>query len=185
MIFTETLLRGSFVIDLEPFSDDRGWFARTYCKKEFEKINHTREWVQLNHSVTWQEGSIRGMHFQNPPHEEIKMVRCIAGTVYDVIIDIREGSPTFLNWFGTELSAANKKMMYIPAGFAHGFQTLTDNCELIYHHTSFYTQGSEGGLRYDDPGIGILWKIPVTHISDRDLHHAFLDDSFKGINNFI
>src|SRR5450432_1256438 len=131
MTFTETPLSGSFVIDLEPFSDDRGWFARTFCKKEFEQIGHRGEWVQLNHSVTYKEGSIRGMHFQYPPHSEIKMIRCIAGSVYDVIIDLRESSPTLLQWAGHELSAANKKILYIPAGFAHGFQTMTGNCELI------------------------------------------------------
>src|SRR5437868_2993387 len=124
MKFLETPLKGSFVIDLEPVSDDRGWFARTFCKKEFAQIGHAKEWVQLNHSVTYQKGSIRGMHFQFPPHTEIKMVRCIAGAVFDVIIDLRAGSGTYLKWFGQELSAVNKKMLYIPEGFAHGFQTL-------------------------------------------------------------
>jgi dTDP-4-dehydrorhamnose 3,5-epimerase len=181
MKFTETPLRGSFVVDPQPFSDDRGWFARTFCKKEFEQVGHHKEWVQFNHSLTYKKGSIRGMHFQYPPHSEIKMIRCIAGSIFDVIIDLRQGSPTFLQWFGVELSAGNKKILYIPEGFAHGFQTLTDNCELIYHHTSIYTPGAEGGIRFDDKRIGIEWKLPVTDISDRDKNHSFLNESFTGI----
>lgn len=181
MTFIETPLGGSFVIDLKIFSDDRGWFARTFCKEEFEQIGHKKEWVQLNHSFTNHKGSLRGMHFQFPPYSEIKMVRCIAGAVYDVIIDIRKDSATFLQWFGIELSATNKKMLYIPGGFAHGFQTLADNCELIYHHTSFYAPGAEGGIRYDDARAGIKWKMPVMEISERDKMHPYLDDTFKGI----
>ncbi len=181
MTFTETPLKGSFVVGLEPFSDERGWFARTYCKNEFEKIGHNKEWVQLNHSATYKKGSIRGMHFQYPPHSETKMVRCVVGAIYDVIIDVRSDSPDFLQWFATELSAGNKKMLYIPEGFAHGFQTLTDNCELIYHHTSFYTPGAEGGIRYDDERVGIEWKLPVMEISERDKAHPYLDKGFKGI----
>jgi dTDP-4-dehydrorhamnose 3,5-epimerase len=181
MKFTETKLKGSFIIDLDVFSDERGWFARTYCKKEFEAIGHTGEWVQLNHSVTYKKGSIRGMHFQFPPYSEIKMVRCIAGAVYDVIIDLRAGSPTFLEWYGAELSAANRKMLYIPQGFAHGFQTLTDNAELLYHHSSFYTPGAEGGIRYNDEKINIKWNGLVTEISERDQTHPLLDDKYTGI----
>jgi dTDP-4-dehydrorhamnose 3,5-epimerase len=181
MKFTETPLSGSYVIDLEPYTDDRGWFARTYCKNEFAQIGHTKEWVQLNHSFTSRKGSLRGMHFQYPPHTEVKMVRCIAGSIYDVIIDVRSGSPSFLKWFGTELSAANKRMLYIPEGFAHGFQTLSDDCELIYHHTSFYTPGAEGAIRFDDKRINIVWPQEVTDISARDTKHPYLDDSFTGI----
>ena len=181
MKFTETPLKGSFVIDLEPFSDDRGWFARTFCKKDFQEIGHHKEWVQLNHSVTYKKGSIRGMHFQYPPHSEIKMVRCIAGAIYDVIIDLRQESSSFLQWFGAELSADNKKMLYIPEGFAHGFQTLTDDCQLIYHHTSFYVPGAEGGIRYDDQRVNIKWKQPIADISERDKNHPLINDTFKGI----
>jgi len=146
MIFTETILKGSYEITLTPHGDSRGWFARTYCKNEFEQIGHQAEWVQINHSFSAQKGTVRGMHFQNPPYAEIKMLRCIAGSVYDVIVDLRKNSPTFLKWYGTELSAANKKMLYIPAGFAHGFQTLSDDAELIYHHTEFYTPEAEAGI---------------------------------------
>lgn len=182
MFFTETDLKGSYVVDLKPYSDERGWFARTYCKNEFAQIGHTKEWVQLNHSFTTQKGTIRGMHFQYPPYSEIKMVRCIAGAVFDVIIDIRKNSSTFLQWFGQELSAANKKMLYIPEGFAHGFQTLSDNAELIYHHSEFYIPGHEGGIRYDDKKINIKWSLPVTSISERDSQHPGLNESFTGIN---
>lgn len=181
MIFTPGTLDGSYEITLTPFGDSRGWFARTYCKNEFTAIGHTKEWVQLNHSFTSLKGTIRGMHYQLPPFKEIKMVRCIAGAVFDVIIDLREGSPTFLQWFGTELSAANKKMLYIPEGFAHGFQTLADDCELIYHHSEFYTPGYEAGIRYDDGLIDISWPLPVTEMSDRDKNFSFITPDFKGI----
>ena len=113
MDFKETILKGSFVIDLKPYEDERGWFARTFCKDEFAKIGHTKEWVQMNHSFTKQQGTIRGMHYQLPPFSETKLVRCIAGAVFDVIVDIRKNSPTFLQWVGIELSATNKKMIYI------------------------------------------------------------------------
>jgi len=181
MTFTETSLKGSYIIEPKPFVDERGWFARTFCKEEFQKINHNKEWVQLNHSFTNRTGTIRGMHYQNPPYTEIKLVRCIAGSVYDVIIDLRKGSPTFLKWFGIELSALNKKMIYIPEGFAHGFQTLADNSELIYHHSEFYKPGVENGIRYDDPTININWKLAVTSLSDRDKQHNYLTENFIGI----
>lgn len=182
MVFTETPLKGSYIIEINPFQDERGWFSRTFCQNEFEQIGHQKSWVQLNHSFTTHKGTVRGMHFQNPPFTEIKMVRCIAGAVYDVIVDIRKGSPTFLHWFGLELSALNKKMMYIPQGFAHGFQSLTDNCELIYHHSEFYTPNTEGGIKYNDSNINIEWKLVVTEISERDGNFNIIDKNFKGIN---
>ncbi len=181
MNFEPTSLAGSYVVELTAFTDERGWFARYFCKKEFEAVGHHAEWVQCNHSFTAAKGAIRGMHYQLPPFSEIKLVRCIAGAVYDVIVDLREGSPTFLHWFGQELSAANRRMLYIPEGFAHGFQTLTENCELLYHHSAFYQPGAESGLRYDDPAIGIEWPMPCTLISDRDRLHPFIDKHFKGI----
>ena len=181
MKFTPTRLHGLYIIDLHPVSDTRGWFARTYCKNEFAAIGHTKEWVQLNHSFTNKKGTIRGMHYQLPPHREIKMVRCISGAVVDIAIDLREGSETFLKWVSVELNAENKKMIYLPEGFAHGFQALTDNCELLYHHTAFYTPGAEAGIRYDDPLVNIQWPLPVTDISERDSSHLLLNESFKGI----
>ena len=181
MRFTQTSLHGCYTVDLEPFVDERGWFARTYCKNEFAAIGHTAEWVQLNHSFTRQKGMVRGMHYQLPPFSEIKLVRCISGEVFDVVIDLRRGSSTFLHWFGIELSAANKKMIYIPEGFAHGFQALTDNCELIYHHSQFYQPGVEGGIRYNDPLVGIRWPLEITGSSERDAGHPLLNDDFKGL----
>jgi len=180
MIFTETPLKGSFQVDLTPFGDERGWFVRTFCKNEFSAIGHTKEWVQLNHSFTKNKGAIRGLHYQMPPYSEIKLVRCVAGSVYDVIVDLRKNSPTFLQWFSIELSASNRKMIYIPEGFAHGFQTLTEDCELIYHHTAFYTPDVEGGIRYDDPSVNVRWPLAITDISKRDGQHPLLNASFKG-----
>ena len=181
MKFDPTPLSGVYVIGILPFTDERGWFARTYCKKEFNNIGHEGEWVQLNHSFTGTKGTVRGMHYQLPPFSEIKLVRCIAGAVFDVVVDLREGSPTFLKWFGVELSATNKKMIYIPKGFAHGFQTLSDGAELIYHHSQFYEPSVEGGIRYNDQQINIEWPQPLTNISERDRDHPLLDNNFKGI----
>lgn len=173
---------GSFVISLEPFKDHRGWFARFFSKEEFVKeIGHDKEWVQMNHSFTTEKATLRGMHFQLPPYQEIKLVRCVAGSVFDVIVDLRKGSDTFLQWFGTELSADNQHMLYIPAGFAHGFQTLAGNCELIYLHSESYTPAAESGIRYNDPAIHIDWPLPVQTISDKDAQYAYIGADFKGI----
>jgi len=181
MTFTPLKLSGSYLISLNVFKDNRGWFVRTYCKNEFEQIGHDKEWVQMNHSFTTKKGTIRGMHFQRPPYAEIKMVRCIAGAVYDVIIDIRQGSATYLQWVAVELSAANKNMIYIPEGFAHGFQTLTDDAELIYQHSQFYGPGQEEGLFYNDPAFHIDWPLTVTEISEKDKLHHIIDSNFKAI----
>jgi dTDP-4-dehydrorhamnose 3,5-epimerase len=181
MIFTETKLQGSYMIGLEPFTDERGWFARYFCKNEFREISHTKEWLQMNHYFTNKKGSLRGMHYQLPPFGEIKLVRCVAGAVFDVIVDLRKDSSTFLDWFGAELSSSNKKMMYIPEGFAHGFQCLTNDCELLYHHTEYYKPNVEGGIKYDDSKINVQWPLAVTVISDRDRSHPYLDENFKGI----
>jgi dTDP-4-dehydrorhamnose 3,5-epimerase len=181
MIFTETMLKGGFVIDINPFEDERGWFARTFCKEEFKKIGYVGEWVQLNHSFTKQKGTIRGMHYQMPPFSEIKLVRCIAGAAFDVIVDIRKNSRTFLHWVGVELSAKNKKMIYIPEGFAHGFQAMEDGTELIYHHSVFYKPNVEGGLKYDDPKLNINWPLDAINISERDKNHTLLTNNFIGI----
>ena len=159
MIFSETILKGSYEITLTPHGDSRGWFARTYCKNEFEQIGHDKEWVQLNHSFTVQKGTVRGMHFQMPPHAEIKMLRCVAGAVYDVIIDLRKDSATFLKWYGTELSAQNKKMLYIPEGFAHGFYVVSESADFQYKCTDYYHPEFERSLKWDDPEVGIEWPI--------------------------
>jgi dTDP-4-dehydrorhamnose 3,5-epimerase len=181
MTFSPTPLKGSYIINLTPFSDERGWFARTYCENEFREIGHAEKWVQMNHSCTTKKGTVRGMHYQLPPFREIKMVRCIRGKVFDVIIDIRKDSATFLQWFGVELSPEAMNMLYIPVGFAHGFQTLNDNSEMIYHHSEFYSPGAEGGIKYNDPAVNIKWPLEVTSISERDLNHPGLTEKFKGI----
>jgi len=181
MTFSPTPLKGSYIINLTPFSDERGWFARTYCENEFREIGHAEKWVQMNHSCTTKKGTVRGMHYQLPPFREIKMVRCIRGKVFDVIIDIRKDSATFLQWFGVELSPEAMNMLYIPVGFAHGFQTLSDNSEMLYHHSEFYTPGAEGGIKYNDPAVNIKWPLEVTSISERDLNHPGLTEKFKGI----
>lgn len=181
MLFTETLISGVYIISAQPFNDERGWFMRTYCKNEFAQIGHVDDWVQINHSYTKQAGSVRGMHFQHPPYTEIKTVRCIAGKVYDVIVDLRENSPTFLKWFGVELSAENKQTIYIPQGCAHGFQVLTANSELIYCHSVAYNKDNEGAVAYNDPSIGIIWPVPITNISSKDKGYSYLDKNFKGI----
>lgn len=181
MIFTPTPLTGSYEISLEPRMDSRGWFARFFCKDEFARIGHNKEWVQMNHSFTIKKGTIRGMHFQLAPFAEIKLVRCIAGSVFDVIIDLRKDSPTFLKWYGTELSARNKKMFYIAEGFSHGFQTLTNDCELLYHHSEFYNAKADTGIRYNDGLVNIEWPLSVTEISERDAAHPLLSPSFKGL----
>ena len=175
MNFEETYLSGSYVISPEIRGDNRGWFIRTYCKSEFAQIDHRKEWVQINHSYSATRGTLRGMHFQVHPHTEIKLLRCISGAIYDVIVDLRKDSKTYLNWFGIELNADNKKQLYIPEGFAHGFQTLTQDVELIYHHSEYFSKDSEGGLRYNDPLLKIDWPLPVSEISDRDLQHPLLD----------
>ncbi len=182
MKFNATPLKGSYIIELTPISDNRGWFARTFSKVEFEKeIGHTKEWVQMNHSFTSVKGTIRGMHYQLSPFSEIKLVRCIAGEVFDVIVDLRKNSSTFLQWYGTLLSAENKKMIYIPEGFAHGFQTLSENAELIYQHSQFYNPEVESGIRYNDPAINIQWSLNVKEISERDKNHQLIDSNFKAL----
>ena len=181
MIFKETSLKGSYVLTFEPIEDERGWLARTYCKNEFLAIGHTKEWVQMNHSFTKQKATVRGMHYQRSPYGEIKLVRCIAGSVYDVIIDLRAHSASYLQYFGIELSAVNKKMIYIPEGFAHGFQALSNDAELLYNHSQFYLPGVEAGVKYNDPAINIKWPLELTNISERDNSHPFIDANFKGL----
>lgn len=181
MTFTETSLSGAYLIKLSPRTDHRGWFARTYDKQAFTQIGHSDDWVQMNHSMTHQMGALRGLHFQYPPYAETKLVRCVAGRVFDVIVDLRAGSPTFLQWFGTELSAENKLILYIPSGFAHGFQTLSTDCQLLYCHSNYYMPDYEGALRYNDSRLAIKWPLPVTDLSERDANHSLLNDQFVGI----
>jgi dTDP-4-dehydrorhamnose 3,5-epimerase len=169
MIFTETKLKGAFVIDLEPKHDQRGFFARTFCAKEFEARGLDSAIAQCNLSYNTQKGTLRGMHYQIPPVSETKVVSCVRGAIYDVIIDLRPDSPTYRDYIAVELSAENRRALYIPELFAHGFQTLTDDAEVLYQMGEFYTPGYDRGIRYDDPEFAIEWPLPVSVISDRDL----------------
>lgn len=181
MKIEQTPLQDAFIIKLEPFMDDRGLFARVFCKQELQSILHGKNIVQINHSLTIPKGALRGMHFQYPPKAEIKIVKCMRGSVYDVIIDLRRNSPTLLQWHGETLSAENMKMMYVPEGFAHGFQALEENTELLYLHTEFYSPENEGAVRYDDPLINIQWPMEITDISEKDRNHPLLSQDFEGI----
>ena len=168
MIFKETQLKGSYVIEIEKRSDERGFFARTWCQKEFEEHGLIANVVQANCSFNKRKGTLRGMHFQNDPYQETKLVRCTRGAIYDVIIDLRSDFSTYGEWIGVELTAENHTMLYVPKDFAHGFQTLVDDTEVTYLVTEFYTTLAERGLRYDDPFFGIVWPLPISVISDKD-----------------
>lgn len=169
MQFTETKLKGAFVVDVEVRSDNRGGFARAFCAKEFEEHGLKPIVAQANLSFNYKAGTLRGMHYQVPPACETKFIRCIKGAIYDVIVDLRPDSPTYLQHVGVELSAENRRSLYIPEMFGHGYQALTDGAEVIYQVGEFYTPGCERGFRYDDPAFGIEWPLPVSEISEKDL----------------
>lgn len=175
MIFTPLPLSGAFRIDLEKRGDDRGFFARAFCEKEFSAKGLNGRWAQMNISLTALAGTIRGMHFQRSPAAEIKVVRCLKGAIFDVMIDLRPNSPSYGSWYGEELTDKNRSAFYIPQGFAHGYQTLAPDCELFYMHSEFYAPEREGGLRYDDPTVGVSWPMPVSNLSPRDGGFPFLD----------
>lgn len=176
-----TPLAGVMVIETTPFTDHRGAFSRLYCERELSGVLGTRHIVQINHSRTGAPGAVRGMHYQRPPHAEMKLVRCLKGRVWDVAVDLRAGSPTFLQWHAVELSPENGKMLVIPEGCAHGFQLFEAGSELLYLHTAFYEKSAEGGVRYNDPAVGIPWPLPATDLSERDRHHPLLIETFTGI----
>jgi dTDP-4-dehydrorhamnose 3,5-epimerase len=185
MRFEATHIRGAFVIHLSPFVDERGMFSRLFCSTELEAIHHYKEIVQVNHSLNREKGTLRGLHFQYPPDAEIKMIRCIRGKVFDVLVDLRKTSPTFLKWYSLELSPDANNMIYIPEGCAHGFQTLEDNSELLYFHTAHYNRESEGGIRFDDPRLSIKWPLPPKNVSEKDLNYLLLEESLINTMNFI
>lgn len=180
--FTETPLKGVYKVERKPVSDRRGLFSRFFCIEEFKEIGFTKIITQMNHSITRKKGAIRGMHFQHPPYSETRIVTCVRGKVFDVAVDIKSDSPTFLQWHAEMLSDKNQSSLYIPEGFAHGFQTLTENCELLYIHTSFYSSDAEGALNALDSKLGIDWPIEITEISDRDRNHPMIGEDFTGIN---
>jgi len=176
-----TLIADLVVAESRAFKDKRGAFVRLFCEKEFSSVNGHRKILQINHSCTEAVGAVRGLHFQHPPHAEMKLVRCLKGKVWDVAVDLRPESPSYKRWYAQELSPQNAYMMVIPEGFAHGFQVLEAGSELLYLHTAFYKPEAEGGVRHDDPTLGITWPLPVTDISERDSSHASTDTSFRGI----
>jgi len=179
--FTATILNDLFVVQRKVIEDDRGFLSRFYCAEEFSQAGMNKPIVQINHTLTRKKGAVRGLHFQHPPHAETKLVSCLKGEIWDVAVDLRSDSPTFLQWHAEILSAANRKSLLIPEGYAHGFQALTDNCELIYLHTAAYHPESEGALNATDPKLGIAWPLAITEISDRDRNHKLIEQSFQGI----
>ncbi len=177
----KTKLDGLYVIEPIVHKDERGAFFRVFCEDELKEIFKEKNIKQVNHSVTSIKGTVRGMHFQYAPDTEVKMVKCIKGKAFDVVVDIRRGSKTFLQIFSIELSEENKKMVYIPEGFAHGFQTLKDDTELLYFHSNIYAPRNEGALNIKDPLLNINWPLDILNLSDRDAEHSFIDANFKGI----
>jgi len=168
MKFSKTSLIGLYVIDLELREDDRGFLARTYCQNEFAEHGLNIQWPQCNLTLTKTRGMLRGMHFQAEPKPEIKLIRCSAGAIFDVLVDVRRDSPTFGKWEGFELTAENHRMLYVPGGFAHGFQCLADQCEVFYQMSEVYYPELARGIRWNDPAVGISWPLPDPVLSERD-----------------
>lgn len=168
MLFTETALKGAFIIDLEQRQDPRGFFARTFCASEWSAHGLKPTIAQCNVAFNYNSGTLRGMHYQDPPACEVKLVRCTSGAIYDVIIDMRPHSATYLDHIGVELTAQNRRALYVPEMFAHGYQTLTDSAEVVYQMSEFYAPEYQRGLRYDDPAFNIEWPLAISEISEKD-----------------
>ena len=168
MILTETRLKGAYVVDLQRIGDKRGFFARAWCQEEFRGHTLNPRLVQANVAFSPRRGTLRGMHYQVAPHEEAKLVRCTMGAIWDVMIDLRPDSPTHTQWVSAELTAHNRRMLYVPAGFAHGYLTLSDDAEVFYQTSEFYVPAAARGVRYDDPVFGITWPTEIQVISDAD-----------------
>jgi len=181
MNISSTPIPGIATVQTALLQDHRGWLYRAFCGNELAKILGERKIVQINISKTEAVGAIRGLHFQYPPYAEMKFIRCLRGAVWDVALDLRQSSPTFLQWHAEALSTENARMIIIPEGCAHGFQVLVPGSELLYLHTAAYQAAAEGGIRYNDPAIRIAWPLAPADISERDNSHALIDDSFKGI----
>lgn len=179
--FILTPLAGVKLVQRKTIEDQRGFLSRFYCADEFREAGMDKPIAQMNHTLTRTKGCVRGMHFQNPPHAEIKLVSCLHGEIFDVAVDLRRDSPTFLQWYGTLLSAQNGRSLLIPEGCAHGFQTLTEDCELIYLHTAAYHPESEGALNAADPRLGIAWPLAFSDISEKDRGHKLIEPYFQGI----
>jgi len=169
------------IVERQQLGDSRGCLSRLFCIKELSAAGWHKPIIQINQTLTQKKGTIRGVHFQRPPHAEMKLVTCLRGAIWDVAVDLRTGSPTFLQWHAEELSAANQRALLIPEGFAHGLQTLTDECELLYLHSAAYRPEAEAGLNPRDPMLSINWPQAITDLSARDAQHAMLDYQFKGV----
>lgn len=172
MIFTETALKGAYIIELQPIADERGFFARSFCLQEFTAYGLKNEVAQCNVSYNKKKGTLRGMHFQKPPKAEAKLVRCTRGEIFDIIIDLRPDSPTYCQWEGVVLSADNHRSLYIPEGFAHGFQTLQENSEVFYQMFELYAPECASGVRWDDPAFDIHWPVPNPVLSEKDSSYS-------------
>ena len=183
MRFHKTPLEGAYLVELDKRGDHRGFFARMFCENEFGAAGLETRFVQINNSLTVEKGTLRGLHYQLPPAAEVKVVRAIKGALWDVIVDLRPGSSTYLKWFGAELTEDNRSMMYVPRGFGHGFITLTYNVEAFYLDSAFYSPEAERGLRWDDPGIGIEWPVEPQEMSDKDRNWPDLDPKFHGVES--
>jgi len=179
--FIQTPLNGLTVVQRKVIEDRRGFLSRFFCAEEFSEAGLNKPIVQMNHTLTRSKGAVRGLHYQNPPHAEYKLVSCLQGEIFDVAVDLRKGSPTFLQWQGVILSEKNRKSLLIPEGFAHGFQALTEDCELIYLHTAAYHQESEGALNIADQRLSVAWPLVMTDVSERDINHKFIEQDFQGI----
>jgi dTDP-4-dehydrorhamnose 3,5-epimerase len=180
--FTPTPLAGLYLVENRILDDHRGFFTRRYCADEFrEGAGVGKAIAQINQTLTHRTGTVRGLHFQRPPHAEFKVVSCLRGEIFDVAVDLRPASPTFLRWHGEILSSSNHRSLVIPEGFAHGFQTLAEECELLYLHTAAYHQKAEGALNYADPKLDIAWPLKVTEVSERDRSHPLIGFNYQGI----
>ena len=179
MKFTETPLKGAFIVEHEPRGDERGYFARAYCRDELQAVGADYDFVQANMSGNVNAGTLRGLHYQDETAPEAKFFRCVRGAVFDVIVDMRKGSETYLKWFGVELTADNKKALLVPPLFAHSYLSLTDDSEVFYQASHVYAPGAERGVRFDDPAIAIKWPAPVTDVSEKD--RSWLDVTAQGL----
>jgi len=177
----DTPLAGLKIVQRKPIEDARGFLSRFYCAEEFKVFGFIAPVSQINHTLTHKKGTVRGLHYQQPPHAEIKLVSCLKGEIFDVAVDLRKNSPTFLHWHGEVLSESNQRSLLIPEGFAHGFQTLTDDCELIYLHTAPYVKEAEAALNVTDSRVGIKWPLEITELSERDRSHPMIKNDFEGI----
>lgn len=177
----DTSLQGLKVIQRQPIGDTRGYLERLYCSDELQSLTQGRGIMQINHTLTSGRGTVRGLHYQKQPYAETKFVSCLRGEVFDVAVDLRFGVPTFLHWHAEILSALSHTTFLIPEGFAHGFQALSEDCELLYFHTASYQPDSEGGLHAQDPRLAIVWPLPITELSPRDAAHPHLAEDFTGI----